>query len=84
MIAPGEPEVRGSLIVHQADLDLVAVLAVDPFRTGRSHAVEVRIGRVDVSVEQAGIQNWEARPRAEKGRLVRDRVLAARGGLGHV
>ena len=84
MIALRQPEVPASLMVHQADLDLVAVLAPDRFRTGASHGVEVSFDRVDVSVERAGVQDREAHPGPQEGRLVQDRVPTARGRLGHV
>ena len=84
MIGLREPDLPASLVLHDAHLDLVALLVADLLRGEARHAVEIGLQRVGVAVECAGIDDRHAHPDSEVTDLVADGVRGQRGRLGHV
>ncbi len=83
MIAPREPQVPAPLVIHEADLNAVAFLLAYALHPEALNAIDVRLERVGVAVEGAGIQDAH-HPGNQKHDFVADRVPAGRGRLLHV
>ncbi len=83
MISPGQRKIPASLVLHNANFDLVAFLVSNLFRSQTPHTIHVLLKTIGVTVERAGLKDGEAHP-SQKTHLVPNRVATRRGRLFHI
>ena len=84
MIGLRQPKFPASLVLHDADFDVIKLFVADLFGRQARDAVKVRLQRIGVAVEGAGIEDRHAQPGPEIACFMADRMATGRRGLRHV